>query len=140
MTHFKNNLPNEYDVVLDGLDNHLMATGDNVLTINMICKKLNHQYEKIKSKKEEKSEKEKASGAYNKYKQRCHTCGKYGHKPGNSKFPKNKSEWDESNKKTENNEDKNKKLMEYVVIVAERGIWIGTVEKGNTAIIKYMRK
>ena len=37
-----------------------MATRDDALTINVIRKKLNHQYEKNKSKKEEKGEKEKA--------------------------------------------------------------------------------
>ena len=52
-----NNLSEEYDVILNGLGNHLMATGDDALTIDSICEKLNHRYEKIKSKKEEKSEK-----------------------------------------------------------------------------------
>ena len=37
-----NNLPKEYNVILDGLENHLMASGDNVLTINVIPKNLNH--------------------------------------------------------------------------------------------------
>ena len=54
MIHVLNNLPNEYDVILDGLENRLMATGENALTINSIHEKLNHRYEKIKCKKEEK--------------------------------------------------------------------------------------
>ena len=70
MIHVLNNLPEEYDVILDGLKNRLTATGENALTIDSIHKKLNHRYEKIKSKKEEKHEKEKALNVYNKqYKQ-----------------------------------------------------------------------
>ena len=36
MIHFLNNLPKDYDVILDGLKNCLMAAGDDALTINMI--------------------------------------------------------------------------------------------------------
>ena len=57
MIHVLINLPKEYDVILNGLENQLMATADDALTIDLICKKLNHRYEKIKSKKEEKTEK-----------------------------------------------------------------------------------
>ena len=66
MIHILNNFPEEYDVVLNGLESHLTATGDDALTINSICKKLNHGYKKVKNKKEEKNEKEKPLGAYNK--------------------------------------------------------------------------
>ena len=72
MIHVLNNLPLEYDVIFDGLENHLIATGNDALTMDVICKKLNHGYKKIKNKKKEKVEKEKALGAYNKqYKQQC---------------------------------------------------------------------
>ena len=57
-----NNLPKEYDVILDELENSLMVTGDDALIIDVIHKKLNHRSEKIKNKKEEKVEKEKAMG------------------------------------------------------------------------------
>ena len=59
MIHILYNLPQEYNVILDGLENHLTATGENALTIDSICKKLNYRYEKIKSKKEEKMKKKK---------------------------------------------------------------------------------
>ena len=49
--HVLNNLPKEYDVILNGLENHLMATGDDVLTIDSIRKQLNHRYEKLNVKK-----------------------------------------------------------------------------------------
>ena len=39
-----------------------MASGDNALTIDVICKKLNHWYEKSKGNEEEKSEREIALG------------------------------------------------------------------------------
>ena len=57
MIHILNNLPKEYDIILDGLENHLTATGNNVLRIDMIRKKLNHWNEKIKIKKRRKSKK-----------------------------------------------------------------------------------
>ena len=55
--HVLNNLPEEYEIILNGLKNRLMASGDIVLMINVICKKLNHWYKKLKS---ENKEKEKA--------------------------------------------------------------------------------
>ena len=63
--------PKEYDVILDGLEDHLIPSGDDALAIKIICKKLNHWYEKNRSKNEEERENEKALVAYNKqYKQR----------------------------------------------------------------------
>ena len=59
MIHVLNNLPEEYDVILDGLENRLTATGENALTIDLIRKKLNKRYEKIKSKKEKKMKRKK---------------------------------------------------------------------------------
>ena len=51
--HILNNLPEEYNVILDGLENCPMATGGNDLTIDSINEKVNHRCEIIKSKKEE---------------------------------------------------------------------------------------
>ena len=48
MIHILNNFPKEYDVILDGLESCLTAIGDDALTIEVICKKINHWYEKIK--------------------------------------------------------------------------------------------
>ena len=59
MIHALNNLPKDNDVILDGLGNNLMMTRDDVLTINVICKKLNHWNEKFKSKKRRKNQKRK---------------------------------------------------------------------------------
>ena len=89
----------------------------------MICKKLNHQYEKIKNKKEQKVEKEKALGTYNKqYKQWCRKCGKYSHKPRDMRCPENKNRKGEKNKKTENMKIKAKNLMGYATIVEGKDI------------------
>ena len=102
MIHVLNNFPKEYDMILNGLENCLMATGENALTIDSIREKLNHSYEKIKSKKEEKNKKEKALNAYNKqYKQRCRRCEKYGHKHDDWICPENKNEKKENEKKVE---------------------------------------
>ena len=64
MINILNNLPEDYSVIVDGLENHLMAARDNVLTMNMICKKLNHRYKKRKIKMIRKV-KEKVLDAYN---------------------------------------------------------------------------
>ena len=50
MIHVLNNLPEEYDVVLDGLENRLMLpeSDSNKLTIENIRDKLNNRYERIK--------------------------------------------------------------------------------------------
>ena len=38
-----NNLPEEYDMILDGLENHLTSKSDDALTIKVIREKMNHQ-------------------------------------------------------------------------------------------------
>ena len=43
MIHILNNLPEEYNAILDGLENCLVATGNDALTIDSIHKKLNHR-------------------------------------------------------------------------------------------------
>ena len=54
IVHILNNLPKEYDVILDGLKNRLTVSGNDVFIIDIICKKLNHHYKKIKKKKNQK--------------------------------------------------------------------------------------
>ena len=54
-----NNLPEEYDVILNGLENRLTATGENALTIDLIHEKLNHRYKKSKVKKKKRMKKKK---------------------------------------------------------------------------------
>ena len=51
MISILNNLPEDYDVILDGLENCLTATGDNVLTINVICKNWIMGTKKLKAKR-----------------------------------------------------------------------------------------
>ena len=53
VTHVLNNVPKEYDMILVGLENHLALSHPIMLTIKVMCKKLNHQYEKSKNKNEE---------------------------------------------------------------------------------------
>ena len=60
MIHVLNNLPMEYDVILDELQNHLTSSDNDTLMIEIITEKLNHRNEKIKNKNEVKREKEKA--------------------------------------------------------------------------------
>ena len=37
-------------MILNGLENHLMVSGDNVPTLEVICEKLSHRYKKLKTK------------------------------------------------------------------------------------------
>ena len=57
MIHILNNLHQDYDVILHGLENHLTATRDDVLAIDVICEKMNHRHEKLKTKTRKKSKK-----------------------------------------------------------------------------------
>ena len=75
-----NNLLEEYNVILDGLKSCLMSSGPNVLTIEVIHKKLNHWNEKSKTGMKKRKQK-KAPPAYGKhFKNRYTKCGKYGNK------------------------------------------------------------
>ena len=65
MIYALNNLPEDYNMIFDQLENCLTATGDDGSTMDMICKRLNHWYENLKIKKRKKIE-EKALGMYNK--------------------------------------------------------------------------
>ena len=44
MIHVLNNLPKEYDVILDGLENCCTLNDDDAMTIDVIQEKLNHRY------------------------------------------------------------------------------------------------
>ena len=48
---------NCHDVILAELETRLTYSGDDILTIEVICKKLNHWFEKIKNKNEEEKNK-----------------------------------------------------------------------------------
>ena len=48
-----NNLPEEYDVVVDGLENKLSLSGDEALTVEKMRDKLNDRYQRILDHKEE---------------------------------------------------------------------------------------
>ncbi len=81
MIHVLNNLPEEYDVVLDSLETHLVSTGEDRLTLESLREKLNSRFEGITSKEREKDQNEKALAAgFNvQFKGTCHICGEYGH-------------------------------------------------------------
>ena len=86
MVKILNNLPSEYDVVLDGLETRLNnASGTDGLTLEDVREKLSTRYDRIKANKEDelKSSEEKAFTAFKfkkQYKGLCGYCGKYGHK------------------------------------------------------------
>lgn len=85
--HILNNLPPEYDCVLDDMENRLDATGDDELTLEHIRDKLSGRFQRIKKELEEKRAAAlypDGQGAYaaisKQFKGTCNKCGKYGHK------------------------------------------------------------
>ena len=60
MIHIINTLSKQYEVTLDGLENHLMLPGSEALIIEMIHEKFNLQYEKIKIKMNRKNKRNNA--------------------------------------------------------------------------------
>ena len=85
MVKILNNLPEEYDTILDGLENRLTldASDSNALTIESIREKLSNRYARITDRDsiEFKESEEKGLAAYGKqFKGTCRNCGKYGHK------------------------------------------------------------
>ena len=77
-----NNLPEPYDVVLDGVESRLMVeeSDENHLTIEEIRAKLSHRYERLDDRKHEEDigRKDKAlyAGGPSQYKGSCNKCGK----------------------------------------------------------------
>lgn len=83
MIHILNNLPEEYDVVLDGMESRLMLDDSNPskLTIEDIRDKLNNRFERIDERSEQEEREVALAGYYGKaFKGLCNKCGKYGHK------------------------------------------------------------
>ena len=78
MIHVLNNLPELYDVVLDGMESRLMLKdGDaNKLMIEDIRDKLNNRYERIDEREKIELNTEKALAVF---KGNCYKCGEYGH-------------------------------------------------------------
>ena len=91
MSHMLNNLPDEYDVVLDSLETHLVSTGEDKLMFEALPEKLNSRFERISCKEREKecNEKALAAGFSVQFKGTCHKCGEYGHKSDSPKCPDN---------------------------------------------------
>ena len=82
MIHVLNNLTEEYDVILDGMESKLMLgeSDPSRLTIEEIRSKLNNRYERIED-RDEQAKREVAFAEFVKqYKGTCTKCGKYGHK------------------------------------------------------------
>jgi len=104
MIHVLNNLPVEYDVVLDGMESRLMLPdGDlNKLTIEDIRDKLNNRFERM-DERESQSKQEMAFANFAKqFKGACYNCGQYGHK--GAECP---------NKRTNNGKGKGKLICFY---------------------------
>ena len=47
MIHVIDNFPDEYVIILVVLENHHRSSDPNAMVIEVICKKMNHQLEKI---------------------------------------------------------------------------------------------
>ena len=82
MIHVLNNLPVEYDVVLDGMESRLMLPdGDaNKLTIEDVRDKLNNRFERMDERESQTKEEVAFANFTKQFKGICRNCGKYGHK------------------------------------------------------------
>ena len=81
MIHVLNNLPVEYDVVLDGMESRLLLANSDPkkLTIEDIRAKLNNQFDRIDERENENNENVAYFAKSGKYEGYCAKCGKYGH-------------------------------------------------------------
>ena len=85
MLHILNDLPKEYDSILDSLDNRLGETGNNAPMLEIIREKLGNGFARIK--KQEDNDVNKSHNNHkeafvvypNQFKGSCNICGKYGH-------------------------------------------------------------
>ncbi len=91
MIHVLNNLLQEYDVVLNSLETHLVLTGEDRLTLASLREKSNSKFDRINLKEREKdcNEKALASGFNIQFKGMCCKCVQYGHKSDSPKCPEN---------------------------------------------------
>lgn len=92
MIHVLNNLPAEYDVVLDGMENRLLLADSNPskLTIEDIRAKVNNRFERIEEREEEglevdvgyfaKNYRNKGAKGEQKFTGNCFHCGGKGHR------------------------------------------------------------
>ena len=83
LIHVLNNLPEEYDVVLDGIESKLMLKSDNPkkLTIEEMGAKLNNRYDRLKGRAiEEKLHQNEVALYGAQFKGSCTRCGRQGHK------------------------------------------------------------
>ena len=88
MIHVLNNLPEEYDVVLDGMESRLLlADSDpNKLTIEDVRAKVNNRFERIEEREGKKGENDdvafftKDGKGGGKFEGTCFHCGERGHK------------------------------------------------------------
>ena len=85
MLRILNNLPKEYDSILDSLENQLGPTVNNALTLEIIREKLGNRFACIKKQEDgdvnkiHKSHKEAVVVYPNQFRGSCNSCGKYGH-------------------------------------------------------------
>ena len=83
MIHILNNLPQEYDQVVDSLEDRIDAKLDP-LTLEILREKLSSKYEKLqdahKEKYDEREDEDAALAGFGNFKGRCYICGKFGHK------------------------------------------------------------
>ena len=78
IVHILNNFLEEYSTILDCLKNCFMQSGTNMLAIEAICEKLNHQH-KNETKMKRRNKERGISGLQKSFKKRCTKCEKYNH-------------------------------------------------------------
>jgi len=109
MEHILNNLPKEYESVVNNLENKL-DDRTNPLTIQNIQEALNLKFERMKGKKSRGSDENEETALYaGGYKGVCFNCGKRGHKAVDCNERDNKGKRNNNNNNNNNNKTGNDK-------------------------------
>ena len=74
--HILYNMPKEYDMVVEQLEDDLQAKGSNKLMLEQVRDKLCLKFQRLKINRDNEDDKEAALAAYGKYKKMCRICGK----------------------------------------------------------------
>ena len=100
--HILNNLPSDYDNVVENLEERVDLT-TNPLGIEDVCQKLSEKFEKMrlrKKLKEDTDDEDEQALFTTKLKGRCNKCGKFGHKAKDCRLNMDRKEQQEKKKFT----------------------------------------
>ena len=121
--HILNNLPTEYNTIVEQLEDAISSTGDDKLTLERVRDKLRIKFQRIK--KDEQggdtiaTDTALTAQSGGKFKGLCRVCGKYGHKGNDCWHNKNKG--GRPDDRTPSGTNNSNPVLITVIIIMERG-------------------